>query len=394
MNSFLQTDDHSSGELSRRILIFRVGHLGDTVIALPALWAIKRKFPRAHIALLSNLYTEAERIGPGNLIPRAGLIDEWITYPSNDERSGIVNMARLLATLRQKRFDTLVYLAPRIRSSRDIRRDHLFFRLAGIRKLIADRGFDPMPQRTNGHPLQSVEHEADHLLHRLSLSGVSIPSRGETKMDLALTEGESREANVWLSDNVPLFGSGPLVGFGPGSKWQSKVWPEERFVEAGNRLIQKHSIYPIVFGGAEDRTLGERLIWAWGRGANAAGELPVRQAAAALAQCRFYVGNDTGTMHIAAAVETPCVAIMSALDWPGHWNPYGAGHTVLRRSVPCEGCLLKVCERERMRCLKEITVEDVVNACERMLSAKSEGVRAKREGERAEVNCSSLALST
>jgi len=253
LNSLFQTDEYSPGELSRRILIFRVGHLGDTVVALPALWAIKRKFPRAHIALLSNLYTDADRIGPGNLIPREGLIDEWITYPSNDQRSGIVNMARLLARLRQKRFDTLAYLAPRIRSSRDIRRDHLFFRLAGIRKLIADRGFEPMPQRTNGHSLPAVEHEADHLLHRISLSGISIPSRAETRMDLALTESESREADIWLSENVPLIRPGPLVGFGPGSKWPSKVWPEERFVEVGNRLIQKHHIYPIVFAGAKDR---------------------------------------------------------------------------------------------------------------------------------------------
>jgi len=215
--------------------------------------------------------------------------------------------------------------------------------------------------------LPAVEHEADHLMRRLSLSGISIPARGETKMDLALTENEAREADVWLSENVPWSARGRLVGFGPGSKWPSKVWPEERFDEVGKRLIQRHDIYPIVFGGAEDRALGERLVLAWERGANAAGELPVRQAAGALAQCRLYVGNDTGTMHIAAAVETPCVAIMSALDWPGHWNPYGSGHTVLRRSVPCEGCLLKVCERERMRCLKEITVEDVVNACTRIL---------------------------
>ena len=78
---------------------------------------------------------------------------------------------------------------------------------------------------------------------------------------------------------------------------------------------------------------------------------------------------------------------MSALDWPGHWNPYGAGHTVLRRSVPCEGCLLKVCERERMRCLKEITVEDVVDACTTILlradgeTSIHRGTEIQRKGE-------------
>ena len=63
-------------------------------------------------------------------------------------------------------------------------------------------------------------------------------------------------------------------------------------------------------------------------------------------------------MHLAAAVGTPCVAIMSALDWPGRWVPYGQGHIVLRRSVPCEGCLLKVCDKEGMRCLKEIEIDE------------------------------------
>lgn len=225
-------DNYPPGELPRRILVFRVGHLGDTVIALPALWAIKRKFPRAHIALLSNLYTEADRIGPGNLIPKKGLINEWITYPSNDKRGSIVNMARLLATLRQKGFDTLAYLAPRIRASRDIRRDLLFFRLAGIRKLIANRGFEPMPLRISEQSLTAVEHEADHLLHRLSLSGISIPSRGETKMDLALTAGESREADVWLSKNVSLFRCGPLVGFGPGANGHRRCGPRSALLRS------------------------------------------------------------------------------------------------------------------------------------------------------------------
>ena len=367
MNNSSQIDKDSLLGEPRRILVFRVGHLGDTVIALPALWAIRRSFPRAHIALLSNLYADPNRIGPGHLIPKEGLINEWITYPSNDERGGMLDMAQLLATLRRKRFEILVYLAPRIRTPRDIRRDLLFFRLAGLRKIIADRGFAPMPQPSNGEPLPAVEHETDHLLHRLSLSGISVPSRAETKIDLALTEDESREANAWLRENALRFGRGELVGFGPGSKWPSKVWPEERFLEVGRRLIESQNIFPVVFGGPEDREVGERLLQVWGRGANAAGELSVRHAAAALAHCRLYVGNDTGTMHLAAAVSTPCVAIMSALDWPGHWNPYGAGHIVLRRSVPCEGCLLKVCEREGMRCLREITVEEVVDACTRSL---------------------------
>src|SRR5205085_2524024 len=108
---------------------------------------------------------------------------------------------------------------------------------------------------------------------------------------------------------------------------------------------------------------------AWGTGTSAAGLLDVRTAAAVLARCRLFVGNDTGTLHLAAAAGTPCVGVFAAQDWPGRWQPYGLGHTVLRRPVPCEGCRLTVCTREGMRCLREITVEDVLAACRATLPA-------------------------
>jgi ADP-heptose:LPS heptosyltransferase len=159
-----------------------------------------------------------------------------------------------------------------------------------------------------------------------------------------------------------------LIGIGPGSKWPSKVWPEERFAEVGKKLIGELGLYPIVLGGPEDAALAARLVKTWGSGANAAGALDIRPAAAALTHCRLYVGNDTGTMHLAAAVGTPCGAVFSAQDWPGRWYPYGMGHTVLRRRVACEGCLLQVCEREGLRCLKEISVDEVLSACREVLS--------------------------
>jgi ADP-heptose:LPS heptosyltransferase len=351
---------------ANRILVYRLGHLGDTLIALPSLAAIRKTFPNAHISLLSNFFSPAERVSPDHVIPD-GLIDEWLTYESGDSGSKPLEMLRLLVRLRRQRFDTLAYLAPRIRPERDVRRDLFFFRSAGIKQFLGERGFEALPARgANGLP--SVAHEADHLLRRLSLSGIQVAEPGNARFDLELTESEQLEADGWLQRHVPsYFMSSCIVGFAPGSKWPSKVWPEERFVEVGRRLIESENIFPIVFGGAEDRPLGERLISQWGRGANAAGQLSVRLAAAALSHCKLYVGNDTGTMHLAAAVDTKCVVLMSALDWPGHWNPYGDGHRVLRRSVPCEGCLLQVCDKEGLRCLKEISVEDVIDACCQLL---------------------------
>jgi len=353
-----------SKKSKERILVFRIGELGDTLIALPSLRAIREAFPFAHIALLGNVDSEARHVTPRQTLP-AGLIDEWLSYPSGNSRSNLLVTIRLLTRLRRAHFDLLVYLAPRIRSTADVRRDLFFFRLAGIRTVIGNEGFEPLEPLTS--PLPEVKHEADHLLSRLAKSGIPVPPPGEAKIDLTLSIEERRTADSWLSEHAPARSLGELVGFGPGSKWPSKVWPEERFAELGCGLIQERNIHPIVFGGPEDRDPADRLIGIWGKGTNAAGVLSPRQAAAALSRCAMYVGNDTGTMHLAAAVATPCVVVMCAQDWPGHWNPYGEGHVVLRRSLPCEGCFLKVCITEGMRCLKEIEVDEVKQACRRIL---------------------------
>lgn len=353
----------------RRILVFRIGELGDTLIALPALRAIRRQFPEAEISLLGNADSEGRHVTPQQLLPVHGLIDHWLAYPSTNSQASLADQLRLLRRLRRNDYDLLVYLAPRIRHLRDVKRDLWFFRLAGITNVIGHHGLVPLPQNSEGC-LPDVEHETDHLLQRLAQSGIPVPAPGKAAFDLELAADERRIAADWLRDHTSFFPESSLVAFGPGSKWPSKVWPEERYAAVGKELISNSDVFPIVFGGVEDRELGERLIEGWGRGANAAGALSVRESAAALGRCRMYIGNDTGTMHLAAAAGTRCVVLMSALDWPGHWNPYGEGHTVLRRQVPCEGCLLRVCEKEEMRCLKEITVDEVVAACEVTLGNK------------------------
>lgn len=354
---------------SRRILIFRIGELGDTLIALPSFQLVREHFPTAHIALLSNLNSREKHVTPDQVLPE-GIIDELITYPSSSSGTRGFEMLQLLRTLRNASFDLLVYLAPRVRNSAAVRRDLLFFKLAGIRRFVGVEGLAPLPRKSKGTALPSVTHEADHLLARLASSGLGTPVNGKAQFHLQLTHDELSAAHHWMTRKLSRPGDALFVGVGPGSKWPSKVWPQENFAELGKRLFAGNSrLYPIVCGGATDHALGEQLVSNWGRGANAAGQLTPRESAAVLSQCAFYVGNDTGTMHLAASVNTPCVAIMSAQDWPGRWNPYGPQHLVLRKEVECEGCQLTVCETENLRCLTSISVDEVVAACRQIESA-------------------------
>jgi ADP-heptose:LPS heptosyltransferase len=352
---------------ANRILVYRPGQIGDTLIALPALWAIRNHFAFAHLCLLTDRHSHSNFVLASQVLPE-GLFDNWLTYPADQEGVSTKVFPALLREIRAGCFDTLVYLAPRNRSRAQVWRDLSFFQIAGIRHILAARGVEPLPRGENGS-LPVVTHEADHLLDRLALSGLVVPPSGSRRIDLRLTDAETGRADYWLSAAIGLnFSSKRLVAVGPGSKWPSKVWPEERYLELGERLIERWGIYPIIFGGPEDRKLGERLIERWGTGANAAGELNVREAAAAMSRCILYVGNDTGTMHLAAAAGVPCVAIFAAVDWPGRWAPYGERHIVLRRAVACEGCRLRVCAEREMECLRRIEVADALAAVERQLA--------------------------
>ena len=215
-------------------------------------------------------------------------------------------------------------------------------------------------------PMATVEKVADHFLARLARSGIPVPPPGRGRMDLGIGPNEEGALAKWTT-LLPSHGCRPWIAIGPESKMLAKRWPVERFAEAVQRLVSKFDVWPVVFGGCEDHEVGERILAFVGRGYNAAGALTVRSAGAGLKRCKLYLGNDTGTMHLAAAVGLRCVAIFSARSAPGRWNPYGHGHYIFRTRVKCEGCELLECTENGMECIERIGVGDVVSACSEIL---------------------------
>jgi heptosyltransferase-3 len=353
----------------QRILVYRPGQIGDTVVALPAMRAVRDHFSSAHVCLLTGRHPESNFISAVEVLPKEGLFDDCITYPTSIHGFDPKALARMLPEIRRHRFDTLVYLAPRIRTPWQIRRDLISFRMAGIKKVIGNMGIQSLERSVNGGPLALVEHETDELLGRIAVSGVPVPPKEKRTISLSLNAGESASGALWLKNRLDVqVDASRLVAVGAGSKRSSSRWPEHNFAELGRIIVGELDLFPIVVGGVDDRELGERLISAWGTGVNGAGELSVRQSAAVMAHCRLYVGNDTGTMHLAAASGIPCVAIFSSADWPGRWYPYGKGHTVFRSSVPCEGCRLDDCIEQDLICLRQIAVKDVIAAVRQTLA--------------------------
>ncbi|HEV7645504.1 MAG TPA: glycosyltransferase family 9 protein [Pyrinomonadaceae bacterium] len=352
----------------KRILVFRIGHLGDTLVALPAFWALRKRFPDAHITLLSNV--SAKNAGyptAQGVLPAKGLFDEFISYPNEaGKAASALGFLKLGAAIRMGRYDTLAYLMTRNRDEGRVKRDLSFFRMAGIGQHFGTKHLMTNFLPENGKaPLPEVEPEYKYLLKCLSEEGIIDAGQG-ISTDLLLGGDESVKAVSWIELNAgdTLAGKN-FVAVAPGSKWESKLWPEEKYAEVLSRLITQKNIFPIIFGGPEDRDKGERILQKLGMGANAAGELSIREAAAALQQCKLYLGNDTGTMHLAAAVGVPCVAVFAAIDYPGRWVPFGDNNVVLRKAVPCEGCHSPICKFNH-ECL-EIGIEEVCQACINLL---------------------------
>src|SRR5919106_1776569 len=118
-----------------------------------------------------------------------------------------------------------------------------------------------------------------------------------------------------------------------------------------------------MLGAADERARSDALAANWpGNRANLCGRLTVRESAAALTRARIYLGHDSGPMHLAAAVGTPCVAVFSSRNLPGEWFPYGDRHRVLYHSISCQGCRLEVCVERQKACIRSITVDQVARS--------------------------------
>ncbi len=145
-----------------------------------------------------------------------------------------------------------------------------------------------------------------------------------------------------------------------GAKRQTNRWPAERFARVADEIIRRWGHRVLLTGSPSEFALVERVAGIMGeKPVVLCGRISLPQMAALLAGSALYVGNDTGPMHLAAAVGTPVVSIFSARDFPEKWYPSGAGHSVLRHDVPCSPCFKELCDKDNI-CLTGIEADDVL----------------------------------
>lgn len=343
------------------ILIFRYGQLGDTLIAMPAIEAVRRQYPRHRLILLTDRHPrKSEYVSSWDVLGPAGWFDEVIFYtPAKDSIQTACNMFGIAKKLRKQRLESVFDFSSG-RSIKQSVRDRFFFRwIVGVTQYMSYGACSHKGRNADG-TLPWLEPEWKRL-------GTIVG--GDIGSDFRLpipAEERQRVQDLFAAEGISS--SGRLLAVGPGSKMPAKKWPKERFAELGKRLLNSfQDVDLLVMGGNEDRELGLDLCSKWGiRSHNLAGKLSIYGSAAALERCAAYIGNDTGTMHLSAMVGIPCVALFSARDWPGKWEPYGTSHKILRTDIECAGCMLEICSNNNA-CLCQISVAQVKGAVEGIL---------------------------
>ena len=342
----------------KKILVRGPNWIGDAVMCVPALDAIRYAFPDSEISLLV-------RPAIGELFAGHPSVHHIVIYEHQGIHAGWRGKLRLAASLRQGRYDLALFFQNAFEAA-------LLAVLAGVplrygyatdgRRLLLTH---PVAPSDSTHTLHQVQYYMDMLGPLVQETSTPKPilyvsPEEQVLADRLLQEGGIQAAEV-------------LIGLNPGSVYGgAKRWLPERFAVVADRLIGElrqqtpRSVRCLIVGGPGEEVLGEAIAQRMGSnplvlsGRTSLGELK-----AIIQRCQLFVTNDTGPMHMANALGVPVVAVFGPTD-PATTAPYNALHTIVRNPVGCSPCFLRECPIDH-RCMTSISTDQVLQAAKGIL---------------------------
>jgi heptosyltransferase I len=298
---------------SPRILIVRLSAIGDVVQSVPVVCALRERFPQAFLA-----WAVQERAG--TLLRGHEAIDELIVLPHRFLASPR-EVWRLRRRLLGLQFDTAIDVQCLTKSA-------LLAWLSGARRRIGfgNPGGRELSKLFNNERVDPKSmHQVDRYLELLQPLGIASPN---VRFQLPEHAGDGAAAARILAERK-LDRDYAIIN--PGAGWPSKLWPTDRYAAVARHLGQKHGLPTlIVWGGKAEQPLAEQIVAAAEGMAKIAPATTLPELAALSRRARLFVGADTGPLHIAAAVGTPCVGLYG--PWPAdRHGPYGPQHIALQQ---------------------------------------------------------------
>ncbi|HEY6009714.1 MAG TPA: lipopolysaccharide heptosyltransferase II [Geobacteraceae bacterium] len=347
------------GNARKNILVLRYRFIGDTILTVPFLRNLRRAEPDARIVWVVDPAT-------ADVVKGIPYVDELVFWdparPHGDGRGThrtLRDKLRFVRELHRRRFDK-VYVLKRSLSSA------IIALLTGARSRVGFNTEGRGPLLTTRVPYRHDRHEVENFLAVLRADRVPVH---DTHLEAWLSADEQGFAARFLE----LHGVGAgekLVGIHPFASNQVRAWHEENFIAVANELQGRYGARIVLFGGERDREpaarMAERIVPA---PVMAVGETTLRQSMALLARCGLLVCNDSGVMHLGAALGVPLVAIFGPQS-PVKFGPWGERCRVVHSGFPCSPCRQKFfteCEpspRGKPRCLEAISVQMVLDQVE------------------------------
>lgn len=337
----------------KNILIRSTNWVGDAIMTTPAIQAIRQNFPNAKISILAKPWVK-------DVFAANPCIDHIIVYDSMHRHKGLRGQVRMARELAEQGLDLAILLQNAFEAAW----------LAYLARIPRRAGYNTDARSlllTHSVPLKKETKKIHQVYYYLRmLEGLGLEIEGEPKLFLS----PPPDAATWAQKT--LFKAGvregdDLIGINPGAAYgPAKRWLPERFVELARMLTRQADAKVVVFGTNADRKVGEgALATAPERVINMAGKTTLGQAMALMARCRVFITNDSGLMHVAAALHIPLVAIFGSTN-PVTTGPFSDRVVIVRKDINCSPCLKAVCPVD-FRCMKEIMPEEIYMATLRML---------------------------
>ena len=332
-----------------RILVRGVNWLGDVIISLPALRAVRSAFPRSRLSLL----IKKDLAG---LFDGASWIDEVIPFTVSRGLAGLADRWRIVTEIRSRRFDLALLFPDSFESA-------LWVMLAGVpqRAGFAFDGRGPLLTRRTRPTAEVLEQHQVHYYLSMIRETVGIEGSAE---DYALEIHQPHRDRMrdWLGrgrrhPEGPLIALAPVAAYGP-----AKEWPPEQYAALIDLLGERYRTECVLVGAPAEHGRCEEVASASRRGALvAAGATNSGELVALLSLCDGFAGNDSGSMHVAGAIGIPTVGIFGSTN-PDRTGPLGRKTHVLYRRIQCSPCFDRTCRFDHYDCLKQIAPNEVAEA--------------------------------
>ena len=335
-----------SNQEVRKILVRSANWIGDTVMMIPSLMALKKTFPHAQITVLAKPWVIP-------LLENHPSVDKTMIFAKGDSAfTSLRELVRIISWLRAERFDLAVLFQNAFEAAFLAYTGKVTYRIGYT---TDGRGFLLTHKVKRDRRILFV-HQVEYFLNLIEAMDCHVEEREPI---LYVNDEDSRSGSLMVS-SMGIEDTSFIFGINPGAEYGSaKRWPEERFAVIGERAAKRWNAKVVIFGSSSETEIAAKVanLMHTANPVNLCGRTTLGQAMALIKRCKFFLTNDSGLMHIAAAFNIPLVAIFGPTD---HivTSPMNKNARIVRHSIDCSPCLKEICPSDH-RCMLCIEPEEV-----------------------------------